>query len=350
MRWSLCIPFTLAVACSDMPTEPEYVPVDDGTASTTSSWLGSGGRLCNSAPAFAGSIASLYTNQAHVDFVHYAPSYLTQYTQGASVWLDSHDAQGFTYLHFWGPRTTTDGQGCIYLLELVRWRYMRTHTVWPVPPGTTYSWKTSTQSSVSLSGLQTASDVLLDYRIKLQEGPLFIRLYGPSSVQSPGFYTYSVDVEQGSGAQLTAVWEVSRDGGPWIQQACYNDSCPIGITSQDTGIAVRVTISDGNSSATAEGNTSVNTQQSNLVISISGPNVVNENEFCYWFAEVSGGTEPYQYTWSGLASGQNESVAAGVSSPGTLYLQVQDAANTQREASLFVDVDPSGSQPSCTQM
>jgi hypothetical protein len=62
-----------------------------------------------------------------------------------------------------------------------------------------------------------------------------------------------------------------------------------------------------------------------LTVSISGPDMVNTDWYSTWIAEVSGGTAPYTYSWSGLFYGSGSSISGTTSSGGDLILDVYDA-------------------------
>ena len=52
--------------------------------------------------------------------------------------------------------------------------------------------------------------------------------------------------------------------------------------------------------------------------------------YCMWYAQVSGGTPPYTYQWSGVLTGTYSSVGGSVWSSGWLYLMVRDASTPQQ--------------------
>jgi pimeloyl-ACP methyl ester carboxylesterase len=62
-----------------------------------------------------------------------------------------------------------------------------------------------------------------------------------------------------------------------------------------------------------------------LTVSISGPDIVNTDWYSTWSAEVSGGTAPYTYSWSGLFYGSGASISGTTSTGGDLILDVYDA-------------------------
>ena len=64
-----------------------------------------------------------------------------------------------------------------------------------------------------------------------------------------------------------------------------------------------------------------------LTASISGPDAVNTDWYSTWGAQVSGGTPPYTYSWSGLFYGSGSSISGTTASGGDLILDVYDAAS-----------------------
>jgi len=64
-----------------------------------------------------------------------------------------------------------------------------------------------------------------------------------------------------------------------------------------------------------------------LTAAISGPDAVNTDWYSTWSAQVSGGTPPYTYSWSGLFYGNSSSVSGSTSTTGDLILDVYDAAS-----------------------
>lgn len=80
-----------------------------------------------------------------------------------------------------------------------------------------------------------------------------------------------------------------------------------------------------------------------LVVSIGGPSTVQPNDpACNWWASVSGGTGSYQYSWSGVLSGNQATVYGGISGSGTLYLTVTSGSqrkNVQKYISVSASAD-----------
>jgi pimeloyl-ACP methyl ester carboxylesterase len=75
---------------------------------------------------------------------------------------------------------------------------------------------------------------------------------------------------------------------------------------------------------------------STLTASISGPDAVNTDWYSTWGAEVSGGTPPYTYSWSGLFYGSSSSISGTTATSGDLILDVYDAAGGHATATKFV--------------
>ena len=76
-----------------------------------------------------------------------------------------------------------------------------------------------------------------------------------------------------------------------------------------------------------------------LTANISGPDEVQPIQFCSWSASVSGGLQPYTYSWSGVLSGSASDIMSLVSESGWLNLTVTDDANSQVNTSKFITVD-----------
>ncbi|MDZ7779481.1 MAG: hypothetical protein U5R14_06000 [Gemmatimonadota bacterium] len=75
--------------------------------------------------------------------------------------------------------------------------------------------------------------------------------------------------------------------------------------------------------------------------SITGPTTAAMWTYCTYDAHASGGTPPYSYQWSGLASGTGSSISFTVTQSGTLYLQVTDANLETDDAQISLTVDSS---------
>jgi Bacterial Ig-like domain (group 2) len=70
------------------------------------------------------------------------------------------------------------------------------------------------------------------------------------------------------------------------------------IAAVGTGTTTISAVIDG-----ITGSTSVTVVASTLTASISGPSSVRPNTTCYWWANASGGTSPYSYSWTGGSNG-----------------------------------------------
>lgn len=82
-----------------------------------------------------------------------------------------------------------------------------------------------------------------------------------------------------------------------------------------------------------------------VTASIDGPSQVQPQVECTWEADVSGGTLPYSYQWSGVLSGTGSSVSGEVSSSGNLSLTVTDVNDLSDGDLLYITV--SGGAPDC---
>lgn len=80
-------------------------------------------------------------------------------------------------------------------------------------------------------------------------------------------------------------------------------------------------------------------------VTIEGPSEVPPNYPCSWRATVSGGTHPYTYSWSGVASGSNAEVFASLSQSGWLEVEIEDQYGRGDGDGMFVTV--SSSAPPC---
>src|SRR5215213_5538026 len=73
---------------------------------------------------------------------------------------------------------------------------------------------------------------------------------------------------------------------------------------------------------------------------IDGPNRVQRYDDCFWFANVSGGTAPYTYTWrnSGIVGTASGDTFEGqmVSSSGIMRVKVTDSLGAVDSTSLSV--------------
>lgn len=81
-----------------------------------------------------------------------------------------------------------------------------------------------------------------------------------------------------------------------------------------------------------------------LSVSISGGTDIQPNTQCYWWANVSGGTPPYTYSWSGgtALSGTNAvEYSAQSASSFTVSVEVTDAANQRASEGSYVTVSSS---------
>ena len=124
-------------------------------------------------------------------------------------------------------------------------------------------------------------------------------------------------------------------------------SSVLGVSSSGVATAVHLATGTGNVSATiggVTGQTSITVTQSDLAISIGGPTSIRPNALCYWWANVTGGTAGYTYSWSqspGSATSTTSDFYAQGSSSFTVYLTVRDALGTWRSTSQPITVSSS---------
>lgn len=64
---------------------------------------------------------------------------------------------------------------------------------------------------------------------------------------------------------------------------------------------------------------------------------------CTWSASASGGTAPYSYMWSGVASGSGSSISEIVTSSGWLKVTITDYAGHQDTNQRYITVDENAS-------
>jgi hypothetical protein len=83
-----------------------------------------------------------------------------------------------------------------------------------------------------------------------------------------------------------------------------------------------------------------------LTVSIDGPSAVEPTWYCEWSGNVSGGTPPYSYTWTGVLSGSASTVFGNVPSSGPLWLSVTDSqgngGSTSKQIAVYVGAPPAG--------
>lgn len=79
-----------------------------------------------------------------------------------------------------------------------------------------------------------------------------------------------------------------------------------------------------------------------MTVSISGPDVVASGYGYQWTADITGGTAPYTYQWSGGGVGSDQTITAAFCEDGALYLDVWDANGTHVALSkpVFIGTDP----------
>jgi pimeloyl-ACP methyl ester carboxylesterase len=76
-----------------------------------------------------------------------------------------------------------------------------------------------------------------------------------------------------------------------------------------------------------------------LQITLSGPTTVVYGDWASWQVIATGGTPPYRYSWSGLATGEEASVGFSVYQGGYLYVWVYDSKGAHSDDVIQVTVD-----------
>jgi hypothetical protein len=76
-----------------------------------------------------------------------------------------------------------------------------------------------------------------------------------------------------------------------------------------------------------------------LQITLSGPSTVVYGDWASWQVIATGGTPPYRYSWSGLATGEDASVGFSVYQGGYLYVWVYDSKGAHSDDVIQVTVD-----------
>lgn len=222
-----------------------------------------------------------------------------------------------------------------------RWSYRR----WTTAP--TFSWKqTSNPSTSTDSAGHAADEVVLTYSVAYVYIPISVSISGSSSVSVEGDHTWTASTSNGK-EPISYSWQTSTDGGSTWAAACGNQAtCTLNLQPGDPSFVLAVSVSDGNSAATADQSVTVNIPHVDpLQPYISGPSSVRPSQLCTWFGSATGGVAPYSYTWSGLASGSGSDITFSTEVGGTLYLMVIDADG--RTASVSQSVAVSSSAPLC---
>ncbi len=75
-----------------------------------------------------------------------------------------------------------------------------------------------------------------------------------------------------------------------------------------------------------------------LEVTMEGETEVQPTSICTWWSNVTGGTPPYTYSWSGALSGSQEWIDGVVSQSSWLYLTVTSSDQQQASDQIFVEV------------
>ncbi|MEM0270911.1 MAG: PKD domain-containing protein [Sulfolobales archaeon] len=181
----------------------------------------------------------------------------------------------------------------------------------------TYKWSSAGTYTVSLTvrdSCGTEKTAQVNVSISSGSGGLSIQIQGVSTVCKNKDYTYSAIVTGGSGS-YTYSW--SSGGTP----SSGSQSSYTAKFTSNTTLTVTVTDTQKNTNATASLEIAV---ISNVQVTLSGQSQGYTNTAYTFTANVSGGAEPYQYTWSsdGLVSATNNTATYSWNTTGTKTVSV----------------------------
>jgi hypothetical protein len=156
---------------------------------------------------------------------------------------------------------------------------------------------------------------------------------GPTSVKPNQYCTWSTSTSGG-----TTPYVYAWSGGASGASADYLGA----LSSSDTLI---FTVTDSISWQAVDSiGVTVSSQAANcpgaVFSSITGPTTVRRNQECLWLGAGSGGTTPYDYAWSGDASGSSTSFQGSFSSAATLIFTVTDDIGRIAVDTIQVTIDP----------
>ena len=128
--------------------------------------------------------------------------------------------------------------------------------------------------------------------------------------------------------------------------ASWSTTTPTVVSVSGSGVATALHLASGTGVVNATiggvtGSASIGVTLSDLAVGIGGPSSIRPSTQCYWWADVSGGTSPFGYSWSrtgGYETSTTSELYAQSASSFTVNLTVTDALGTWRSASKAVTV------------
>lgn len=85
-------------------------------------------------------------------------------------------------------------------------------------------------------------------------------------------------------------------------------------------------------------------------VSIDGPLEVRTNLLCTWTALITGGIPPFTYTWTGIFTGDSQSIDRVATTSGWLYVDIVDWKGRTSSSMEYITVTPDGPiPPGCTE-
>lgn len=253
------------------------------------------------------------------------------------------------WVQVWCPSALYVGQSA--------WCYVSTYDNQgrPTYPSYVSWWSTSSAAYVSFGGMVTGvqpGGATIAATADGVTGYAALNVYAAPTPSRIDVSPASATVYVGSTRQFTAqVYDQYNNAMPGYSFT-WSSSAPgvagvgsSGVVSGVSSGSVTVTASAAGLSGSAQVTVS---PPPSLSVSIHGPSPVRSGATCTWYADVSGGTAPYSYSWSasggsGYASGSWYTNSSSTSF--TLYLTVTDATGASQSTSRWVTVNSTA--PAC---
>ncbi len=265
-----------------------------------------------------------------------------------------YDASGEEFETALGISPPGVRDGCAYEITYKKMTYSR---VGLSPSPTYFNLETSSSSKnfvyfdgVSFRYDSLPTEIRFTHKLTLKHRPVVANLTGPNQISQGGTYTWTAGKLFGA-SPYTYSWERAPTyWGPWTSICSNSSTCQQTVQYSDSSFHIRVTVEDADQRSGTPGfQVTVNIPAPPAVSTyINGPGVVPEQEDdCkVWTAGVIGGTSPFTYSWSGLASGSSSSISFQPSNSGWLYLTVTDDEDQTDNDSFWIEVDEEGEE--CT--